>query len=240
MIYFDISYIFDNIETPDRCGGQIDRRSVAIVRRSRGGNRQHDLPQETLLWVAPSKLGRCCGRLGGTFIDAGQCMRILAIFAVATFFAVSGAGAFDIGGYRSGMTIEEVRSVSRSRGDHLIGPKTGSNDRNQLYDIRNALGASSPINFCGGKLATLSAVVPEGMKGFALLASDLIATHGNPVVSTMNIPPDMHLDAHNVTLSWVFGNNEGAHLVVAGTADGPPYVNYLVDDDAWCLEGSNK
>ena len=168
-------------------------------------------------------------------------MHILAVIAAAAaFLSVSGAAAFDIGGYRSGMTMEEVRSVSQSRGDRLIGPKTGSTDREQLYDLRNALGASSPISFCDGKLAALSATVPQGVKGLALLTADLVAAHGNPVVSTTNPPADVQLDVHSVTLSWVFGNNEGAHLTVSGGADGAVDVNYLVADDAWCFGGDGK
>lgn len=167
-------------------------------------------------------------------------MRILAIIVFAAFLAVSGAAAFEIGGYRSGMTLEEVRSASQSRGDRLVGPITGSTGRDQLYDLRNSRGASSSIRFCDGKLATLSTVVPQGLKGFATLTADLVAAHGNPIVSTTNAPADVQPDVHGITLSWVFGNNEGAHLVVSAVADGAPDVNYLVADDAWCLGGNSK
>lgn len=175
------------------------------------------------------------GQFSVAIIYDGGWMRTLALIVFAALFAVSGAAAFEIGGYRSGMTLEEVRSVSQSRGDRLIGPRDGAMDHHQAYELRNADGASSPIHFCDGKFATLSAVVPQGLKGFAILTADLVAAHGNPIVSTINAPADVQLDLHGITLSWTFGNYEWAHLQVSTVADGAPEVSYLVSDRrAWC------
>jgi hypothetical protein len=113
--------------------------------------------------------------------------------------AASHASAFNVDGFHTGMTLEEVRKITEKYGVLQRMDK-------DMYLANNPLRTYTSFNFCKTKLVSLQQDQPANFKQLSLLIAKFNKLHGQPFSVKAGSGPDPTGEINEIRIGWRVGS----------------------------------
>ena len=134
------------------------------------------------------------------------------LVALAGFLAASSAGAFEVEGFRTGMSKDEVVSTAEKRA-------TLRNIDENTVVATDPSGSYLSFNFCKGSLAAIQQGFPATLKHVSLLTAEFNKRYGKPFSIDSGSRADPSGEIHEMGIWWKAGS-EYISLYYMGTPQG--------------------
>lgn len=120
------------------------------------------------------------------------------LVAASTILAVWPAIAFEVDGFRTGMTVDDVKTIAEKMGSFQ------ALDDN-TYVVNTNAGTYTSFNFCKSRLVSLQQGHPATLKHLSLLIADFNKRYGQPFSVQSGSRPDPSGEIYEMGMWWHAG-----------------------------------
>lgn len=145
-----------------------------------------------------------------------RCAAAIVSAIIPLFMSIHAATAFDVDGYKTGMTKAEVLATSGK--SYRISPlETDSNTliATDMIDSKKYLS----LNFCNDHLVSVQQGFPANLRQVSLLVANFSAKYGDPFSVKAGIRPDPTGEVYEIGYWWR-ANAEFASVYFSGSTYG--------------------
>jgi hypothetical protein len=155
---------------------------------------------------------------------------------LALFVSAGHSAAFEIGGFKSGMSSAEARAAAIELGWTIVavappmGPKVPA--ARTSFNMTNG---KTSLEFCDDRLASVRTVVPDGFEGMVSVIADLIDQYGEPQTNAYSLEVAQS-DASSLSFTWKLEDGERREILYTkdGSAEEPWALYFLTAMPGLC------